>query len=219
LSTLDPSWVPWLASEFEQPYMQALQLYLEKEWAQNKPIYPEFKAIFQAFNLTTFDKVQVVILGQDPYHGPYQAHGLCFSVQPGTPFPPSLKNIFKELKRDIGKRPKTGCLEHWAAQGVLLLNSVLTVEQGLAASHQKKGWEIFTDKVIHCLNEQKKQVVFVLWGKYAQQKCTFIDETKHLVLRSVHPSPLSAHRGFLGCGHFSKINAYLREIGKAPITW
>jgi uracil-DNA glycosylase len=211
--------VPWLASEFEQPYMQALQVFLTQEYAKQKNIYPEYTAIFQAFSLTPFDKVQVVIVGQDPYHGPNQAHGLCFSVQPGIPFPPSLKNIFKELKRDLGKKPKTGSLAHWAEQGVLLLNSVLTVEEGLAASHQKRGWEIFTDKVIHCLNEQKKGLVFVLWGKYAQQKCTFIDENKHLVLRSVHPSPLSAHRGFLGCGHFSSINVYLQENEKEPLAW
>ncbi len=199
--------------------MQALHLFLEQEYTKQKTIYPEYNAIFQAFRLTTFDKVQVVILGQDPYHGPNQAHGLCFSVQPRIAFPPSLKNIFKELERDLGTKPKTGSLVHWAEQGVLLLNSVLTVEAGLAASHQKRGWERFSDSVIRCLNEQKKDLVFVLWGAYAQQKCTFIDETKHRVLRTVHPSPLSVHRGFLGCGHFSSINAFLQEKGKKSIEW
>ncbi len=219
LSTVDSSWLPWLANEFEQSYMQALQRFLKQEYAQQKTIYPEYSAIFQAFRLTPFNAVKVVILGQDPYHGPNQAHGLCFSVQAGIPFPPSLKNIFKELERDLSKKPKTGSLAHWAEQGVLLLNSVLTVEAGLAASHQKHGWEMFSDSVIRCLNEHKKHLVFVLWGTYAQQKCNFIDENKHLVLRSVHPSPLSAHRGFLGCGHFSKINTYLQENGKTPIEW
>lgn len=217
---LNSGWQPWLSPEFEKPYMQALQLFLQTEKMQKKTVYPEMVNIFQAFNLTPYLKVKVVIVGQDPYHGPNQAHGLCFSVQPGTPSPPSLKNIFKELERDLqGFTPTTGNLERWAKQGVLLLNSVLTVEKGLAASHQKKGWEIFTDKVIHLLNEQKQHIVFVLWGKYAERKCACIDPTRHLVLKSVHPSPLSAHRGFFGCGHFSKINAYLQAMGKVPIEW
>jgi len=217
---LDTSWQPLLAEEFEKSYMKELKLFLRQEKDKRKIIYPRSAEVFSAFALTPIDQVKVVILGQDPYHGPNQAHGLCFSVKPGVPAPPSLLNIFKELHNDLGMPiPKTGCLEPWAKQGVLLLNSVLTVEQGQAASHQGKGWEIFTDRVIHLLNEQKQGLVFVLWGSYAQKKGCFIDEKRHLVLRAVHPSPLSAHRGFLGCGHFSKINAYLRKTGTDPIDW
>lgn len=217
---LEPSWQPMLAEEFEKPYMQQLRVFLRQEKDQRKIIYPKSAEVFNAFNFTPYDAVKVVMLGQDPYHGPGQAHGLCFSVKPHTPFPPSLLNIYKELNQDLGiPISKNGCLESWAKQGVLLLNSVLTVEQGQAASHQGKGWEQFTDKVIHLLNEEKSGLVFVLWGGYAQRKGQFIDEQKHLVLKAAHPSPLSAHRGFLGCRHFSKINDYLQKNNKTPIHW
>lgn len=217
---VDLSWKPWLGYELQKPYMERLESFLEAELAKKKIIYPQKADIFKALSLTPYDKLKVVILGQDPYHGPNQAHGLCFSVQPGTPFPPSLQNIFKELERDLKiPTPKTGSLEHWAKQGVLLLNSVLTVEKGLAASHQNKGWELFSNNLIRLLNEKKQNLVFVLWGKYAEQKGAFIDPKRHLVLKAAHPSPFSAHRGFLGCGHFSKINAYLESVGKVPIEW
>jgi uracil-DNA glycosylase len=220
LATVHPSWVPWMTQEFEKPYMQALQLFLEQESNQHKNIFPKPENILKAFSLTSYGRVKVVILGQDPYHQMGQAHGLCFSVPPGIALPPSLNNIYKELVRDLKvPRPKTGSLEHWARQGVLLLNSVLTVEEGFAASHQKRGWETFTDHIIQRLSVQREHLVFVLWGSYAQQKGQWIDEKRHLVLKSVHPSPLSVHRGFEGCGHFSKINQYLQKIGKAPIAW
>jgi len=217
---LDESWLAELGSEFDQAYMQNLRAFLKKEKAAHKQIYPPGKLIFNALNTTPLEHVKVVILGQDPYHGPGQAHGLCFSVLPGVAIPPSLSNIYKELYADLAIEPaQHGCLTHWAEQGVLLLNSVLTVEQARAASHQGKGWERFTDKVISVLNEKKSGLVFLLWGSYAQKKGQFIDRNKHLVLESPHPSPLSAHRGFLGNRHFSKTNAYLKEQGKPIIDW
>lgn len=209
-----------MTQELEKPYMQALQLFLNQEKNNHKTIFPKFENIFRAFALTSYARVKVVILGQDPYHQLNQAHGLCFSVPPGIPFPPSLNNIFKELMRDLQiPKPTSGSLEHWAKQGVLLLNSVLTVEEGLAASHQNKGWEKFTDQIIHRLSLQREHLVFVLWGSYAQRKGQLIDENRHLILKAVHPSPLSAHLGFLGCSHFSKINEYLQEKDKVPIVW
>jgi uracil-DNA glycosylase len=217
---LHPSWLKHLIGEFEQPYMKQLKAFLLSEKQQGKVIYPPSKNIFNAFNSTPLDQVKVVILGQDPYHGPNQAHGLCFSVQPGVPAPPSLQNMFKELNRDLGiPIPPHGCLQSWAEQGVLLLNATLTVEQGRAGSHQGKGWETFTDKAIQLVNEQCQGVVFLLWGSYAQKKSAFIDSRKHLILKAPHPSPLSAHRGFIGCGHFSKANQYLQQLKKTPIDW
>ncbi|MFC3116586.1 uracil-DNA glycosylase [Cellvibrio fontiphilus] len=217
---MHPSWLVPLGQEFEQPYMQALKAFLLAEKQQGKVIYPESKNIFNAFNSTPLDAVKVVILGQDPYHGPQQAHGLCFSVQPGVQVPPSLQNMFKELQRDIGfKHPGHGCLQAWANQGVLLLNATLTVQQAAAGSHQGRGWEQFTDRAIQIVNEQCSGVVFLLWGGYAQKKAAFIDQQKHLVLKAPHPSPLSAHRGFIGCGHFSLANSYLVSQGKTPIDW
>lgn len=220
MATVHPSWVPWMTREFGQPYMQALQSFLVQERNQHKTIFPKQEDIFKAFALTSYGRVKVVILGQDPYHQRGQAHGLCFSVPPGIALPPSLQNIFKELMRDLQvPRPKTGSLEHWAKQGVLLLNTVLTVEEGFAASHQKQGWETFSDHIIQRLSMKKECLVFVLWGSHAQQKSQLIDEKRHLILKAAHPSPLSAHRGFVGCGHFSAINRYLEKIGRTPITW
>lgn len=217
---LHPSWLNHLENEFEQPYMKQLKAFLLAEKQQGKMIYPASKNIFNAFNSTPLDQVKVVILGQDPYHGPNQAHGLCFSVQPGIPAPPSLQNMFKELHRDLGMAiPAHGCLQAWANQGVLLLNATLTVEQARAGSHQGRGWETFTDKAIQLVNEQCQGVVFLLWGSYAQKKAAFIDPRKHLILKAPHPSPLSAHRGFIGCGHFSKANHYLQQLNKAPVDW
>ena len=200
--------------------MQALASFLRSEKRAGKVIHPPGPEIFAAFDHTPFDAVRVVILGQDPYHGPGQAHGLCFSVRPGVPPPPSLVNIFKEIRRDLGIAPPDhGCLTPWAERGVLLLNAVLTVEQGLAASHQGKGWEGFTDAAIDALNREREGLVFMLWGSYAQRKGQLIDARRHGVLKSVHPSPLSAHRGFHGCGHFSAANRYLEARGQAPIDW
>jgi uracil-DNA glycosylase len=218
---MEPGWLQQLEPEFAQPYMQDLRAFLRSRKQQHKVIYPAGKDYFSAFTHAPIDRVKVVILGQDPYHGPGQAHGLCFSVPEGIKPPPSLVNIFKEIEADLGVELPggQGCLHHWADQGVLLLNSVLTVEQGDAASHQGKGWEQFTDKVIHVVNEQCDGVVFMLWGAYAQRKGAFIDTQRHLVLKAPHPSPLSAHRGFLGCRHFSKANTWLREHGKTPIDW
>jgi uracil-DNA glycosylase len=217
---LDESWKRHLADEFSKDYMIELKKFLATEFKKGKKIFPRGDEYFAAFNLTPFDKVKVVILGQDPYHGPGQAHGLSFSVRNGVDFPPSLQNIFKELKNDLGiERPANGDLTKWAKQGVLLLNSVLTVEQGKAAAHQGKGWELFTDAVIRALNDQKEGLVFVLWGAYAQKKAAFVDRKKHLVLESPHPSPLSAHRGFFGTKPFSKINRYLQSRGLTPIDW
>lgn len=217
---LEDSWKALLAEEFSKPYMLELKKFLKTERAKKKEIYPPGPQIFSALNTTPFDNVKVVILGQDPYHGPGQAHGLCFSVQKDIRKPPSLKNIYKEIERDLCvKMPDSGDLTAWAQQGVLLLNSVLTVEATLAGSHQGKGWETFTDKIISLINEHKKNIVFLLWGTYAIKKASFIDEKKHHVLQSVHPSPLSAHRGFLGNCHFSKTNEYLKKHKIATIQW
>lgn len=217
---IEPSWLEVLHDEFDKPYMQSLRQFLQQEKQQGKVIYPSGKNIFNAFNSTPFHKVKVVILGQDPYHGPGQAHGLCFSVLPGVPFPPSLLNIFKEIQQDLGiPVPQQGCLQSWADQGVLLLNATLTVEQGRAGSHQGKGWETFTDQAISALNLGREGLVFLLWGSYAQQKGALIDGRRHLILKSPHPSPLSAHRGFFGNRHFSKANEWLQQRGQTPIDW
>ena len=217
---LEDSWLAVLGQEFEQPYMQQLRQFLRAEKDRRKVIFPPGKQIFHAFNTTPFEKVKVVILGQDPYHGPNQAHGLCFSVMPGVSPPPSLINIFKEIEDDLGiPAPKHGCLQFWAEQGVLLLNATLTVERARAGSHQGKGWETFTDRVIEALNERREGLVFMLWGSYAQNKGALIDQQKHRVLKSPHPSPLSAHRGFFGNRHFSKANEYLQQQGLTPIHW
>lgn len=215
-----PSWQPWLLEEFQQPYMLALKQYLRERKDQRKVIFPPSREWFHALEATPLERVRVVILGQDPYHQPGQAHGLCFSVLPGVRIPPSLQNIYKELQADLGCAPvQHGCLEHWAQQGVLLLNAVLTVEQGSANAHQGQGWERFTDKVISVVNAQSDAVVFMLWGSYAQKKGAHIDRQRHLVLTAPHPSPLSAHRGFLGCRHFSQANAWLSARGCEPIDW
>lgn len=217
---IEDSWKHALQSEFSKDYFAKLKAFLVNEKQKKIPIYPKGSDIFNAFNLTPYDQVKVVILGQDPYHGPNQAHGLAFSVQPGVALPPSLKNIFKELATDIGFNiPKNGDLRHWAKQGVLLLNTVLTVRAGQAHSHRGHGWEHFTDAVIKKLSSDKKHLVFVLWGAPAQTKQQLIDQNKHLILKAAHPSPLSAHRGFLGCRHFSKINEYLSQNGELPIEW
>ena len=217
---LEPSWKERIGAYLERPEMQALSAFLRNEKQHGKVIFPPGPEIFAAFEHTPFEQVRVVILGQDPYHGPGQAHGLCFSVRPGVPPPPSLQNIFKEIQRDLGIAPPDhGCLTPWADRGVLLLNAVLTVEQSQAASHQGKGWEGFTDAAIDALNREREGLVFLLWGSYAQRKGQLIDSSRHCILRSVHPSPLSAHRGFLGCGHFSAANRYLEEHGQAPIDW
>ena len=220
-SLLPKDWQSLLASEFDQPYMSALQAFLSDEQAQGKTIYPPADQIFTAFHLTPLKNVKVVILGQDPYHGPGQAHGLSFSVPSSIKkLPPSLKNIFKELNSDLGLPvAATGDLTPWAKQGVLLLNAMLTVEQKNAGSHQKQGWESFTDKVIELISERCENVVFVLWGAYAQKKGSLIDSRKHLVLKGIHPSPLSAHRGFFGSKPFSYINQYLRDNKKKEINW
>lgn len=216
---LEPGWKAALLPEFQKPYMHELRKFLAEQ-VKNKIIYPPTKEFFSAFEYTPIDKVKVVILGQDPYHGPKQAHGLCFSVPYGVDIPPSLKNIYKELSADVGfQSPQHGCLKSWANQGVLLLNATLSVESGRAGSHQKKGWEEFTDNAIHYLNKNKSNLVFLLWGSYAQKKGEFIDRKKHLVLTSVHPSPLSAHRGFFGSKHFSKTNKYLAEHNFDLIDW
>jgi len=215
-----PSWQAELNQEFEQAYMQDLKSFLRAEKDQGKVIYPHSSNWFHALETTPLDNVKIVILGQDPYHQPNQAHGLCFSVLPGIKTPPSLVNIYKELQADLGIQPvKHGYLESWATQGVLLLNAVLTVVDSNANAHQGKGWEQFTDKVISIINERSEHVVFMLWGSYAQKKGAMIDSSKHLVLKAPHPSPLSAHRGFLGCKHFSQANAYLQQHGKTPIDW
>ena len=217
---LEPSWQAVLQQEFTKPYMQELRTFLLQEKQAGKAVYPPGPQIFNALNSTPLPDVKVVILGQDPYHNPGQAHGLCFSVLPGVTPPPSLVNIYKELQRDLGITPAAhGCLQHWAAQGVLLLNAVLTVERSKPASHQGKGWEQFTDAVVAVLNAQGKDLVFLLWGSHAQKKGQYISRSRHLVLESPHPSPLSAHRGFLGNGHFSRTNAWLAEHGKPPVDW
>lgn len=217
---LDASWKAHVGAQLERPEMQALANFLRAEKRAGKEIFPPSANIFAALDATPFDSVKVVILGQDPYHGPGQAHGLCFSVLPGVPPPPSLINVFAEIQRDVGlARPDHGCLIPWARQGVLLLNSVLTVERGVAGSHQGKGWEGFTDACIDALNREREGLVFLLWGSYAQAKGKLIDTRRHRVLKSPHPSPLSAHRGFIGCAHFSRANEYLREHGQIPIDW
>lgn len=218
---MELEWKQVLAEELQQPYMQSLRKFLRLEKQQKKIIYPPSAEIFNAFNTTPFSKVKVVILGQDPYHGVGQAHGLCFSVRRGVPLPPSLQNIYKELYSDLGVPPaRHGELTRWAEQGVLLLNSVLTVEAGQAASHQGKGWETFTDAVIQVLNERREGLVFLLWGSYAHRKGRMIDTSRHRVLRAVHPSPLSANRGgWFGCRHFSQANQYLTAQGRSPIDW
>lgn len=217
---LEPSWLAQLSGEFEQSYMRDLRTFLQAEQQAGKHIYPSGNEFFNAFAHTPLDKVKVVILGQDPYHGEGQAHGLCFSVKPGVVIPPSLKNIYKEIHAELGLTiPHHGHLTAWADQGVLLLNSVLSVESSRAASHQGKGWETFTDKVIDVVNRQREGVVFMLWGSYAQRKGAFIDGERHCVLKAPHPSPLSAHRGFFGCGHFLMANEYLQGRGDTPIDW
>ena len=214
------SWKAPLAAEFTSPYMAELKAFLLEQKQEGRRIFPRGAEYFRALDLTPLDEVRVVILGQDPYHGEGQAHGLCFSVQPGVRIPPSLVNIYKEMQEDLGIPPaRHGFLEHWARQGVLLLNSVLTVEMGRAASHQGRGWERFTDAVIRAVNEQEKPVVFILWGSYAQKKAAFVDRSRHLVLRSPHPSPLSAHNGFFGTRPFSKANEFLEKHGRTPIDW
>lgn len=217
---LEPSWQKQINNEFQKDYMKQLRSFLVKELEKGRKIFPKGSDYFAALNATPFEKVKVVLLGQDPYHGAGQAHGLCFSVNPGVRFPPSLQNIFKELKADLDiDPPKNGSLKAWANQGVLLLNSVLTVEEGRAASHQGKGWEIFTDEIIHRLNEQREHIVFILWGSYAQKKAAFVDRKKHFVIESPHPSPLSSHRGFFGSKPFSRTNSYLRANGIEEIDW
>lgn len=220
ISQIDESWTPYLTEELHKPYMKDLFSFLEREKKSGKIIYPIENQIFEAFKLTPFSNVKVVIIGQDPYHGPSQAHGLCFSVQKDIPIPPSLKNIFKELEDDLGlKAPFHGNLESWAKEGVLMLNAVLTVEDGKAGSHHKKGWEQFTDKIIELLNSQREHLVFILWGTPAQKKAAIVDEKKHLVLKAVHPSPLSFYRGFLKSKPFSKTNSYLKSQGIKEINW
>jgi uracil-DNA glycosylase len=215
-----PSWQRALDAEFAAPYMQDLKQFLRAEKDKQKVIYPHSSNWFHALETTPLDQVKVVILGQDPYHQPGQAHGLCFSVKPGVKTPPSLVNIYKELESDLGVKPVAhGYLESWAKQGVLLLNAVLTVEDSKANAHQGKGWEQFTDKVISTVNEQCENVVFMLWGSYAQRKGSVIDTDRHLVLKAPHPSPLSAHRGFFGCRHFSQANQYLEAHGQSAINW
>lgn len=216
---IEQSWKELLQTEFDKPYFAALVDFVRREYSLKK-IFPPAPLIFNAFDQCPLNEVKVVILGQDPYHGIGQAHGLCFSVNDGIDFPPSLINIFKEINRDLGVPvPQTGNLIRWAQQGVLLLNATLTVEAHKAGSHQGKGWETFTDAVIKMLSDKKENLVFILWGSYAQQKGAYIDSSRHLILRSVHPSPLSAYRGFIGCGHFSAANEYLQSKNKKSIVW
>ena len=216
---IEQSWKEVLACEFEKDYFVRLTQFVRQEYAQGA-VFPPGRLIFNAFDLCPFDKVKVVIIGQDPYHGPGQAHGLCFSVNDGVPFPPSLVNIFKEIASDLGvPMPESGNLMRWARQGVLLLNAVLTVRAHEAASHAGRGWERFTDAVVKAIAERKEGVVYMLWGSYAQKKGAIADPSKNLILKAVHPSPLSAYRGFFGCRHFSAANDYLTSIGKEPIRW
>lgn len=220
---LEPSWSHVLDEEFQKPYMDALRAFLVQERKGPAQIFPPANDVFNAFLYTPIDQVKVVIVGQDPYHGPGQAHGLCFSVMPGVAIPPSLQNIYKELKDDLGVAiPSHGCLTAWAKQGVLLLNATLTVSQASPMSHHKRGWEEFTDAVIRILCERPNPIVFILWGKSAQQKCQFLlhsNNKTHLVLTAAHPSPFSAYQGFFGCRHFSKTNQFLVSLGKTPIDW
>ena len=216
---MEPSWKTRLAGEFEKDYFVKLTDFVRQEYRQ-ATVYPSGPNIFNAFAHCPFDRVKVVIIGQDPYHEPGQAHGLCFSVQDGTPFPPSLQNIFKEITDDLGRpRPMSGDLTRWADQGVLLLNATLTVRAHRAGSHQGHGWETFTDAAIRCLNAERQHLVYMLWGAYAQKKGASIDTSRNLVLTSPHPSPLSAHRGFFGNRHFSRANDYLVALGESPIDW
>lgn len=216
---IDESWRQVLQPEFDKPYFELLTNFVRNAYRTTQ-CFPPAGQIFRAFDLCPFNRVRVVIIGQDPYHDFNQAHGLCFSVQDGVRVPPSLENIYKELNRDLGKPiPTSGNLTHWAEQGVLLLNATLTVEAHRAGSHQGKGWEELTDAAIQALNNQRENVVFMLWGSYAQRKGQLIDRRRHLVLTAVHPSPLSAYRGFIGCGHFSQANAYLQQHGQTPINW
>lgn len=217
---LEAGWLARLGDEFGQPYMHALRQFLLQRKRSGAVIFPPGPQIFNALDATPFEQVKVVILGQDPYHGPGQAHGLCFSVRPGVRPPPSLLNIFKEVESDLGLAPSPGGnLQGWASQGVLLLNAVLTVEQGQAGAHQGQGWESFTDRIVREINEHREHVVFMLWGSQAMKKGASVDRSRHLVLTAPHPSPLSAHRGFLGCRHFSRANAYLQQHGVGPIDW
>lgn len=217
---LEASWKARVGDYLDRPDMQQLSEFLRAELHAGKTIYPPPRRIFAALDATPFDQVKVVILGQDPYHGPGQAHGLCFSVAPGVAPPPSLVNIFTEMQSDLGiARPDHGCLLPWARQGVLLLNSVLTVERGLAGSHQGRGWEGFTDSIVDHLNREREGLVFLLWGSPAQAKGRLVDAMRHRVLKAPHPSPLSAHRGFFGCRHFSKTNQWLTEHGQTPVDW
>ena len=216
---IEESWKAVLEAEFEKEYFKKLSGTIKQAYL-TETVFPHPKLVFNAFAQCPFEALKVVILGQDPYHGKGQAHGLSFSVGDGVPIPPSLQNIYKEIRADTGREtPHSGNLERWAAQGVLLLNATLTVEEGRPASHQGLGWEEFTDAVICTISKKKENVVFLLWGKYAQQKTILIDQSKHLVLCAAHPSPFSAHNGFFGCKHFSKANAYLQEHGKDPIAW
>jgi uracil-DNA glycosylase len=218
---LEPHWKEALRDEFTKPYMNELRRFLAAEKERGKVIYPRGSEIFAALDTTPLPSVRVVVIGQDPYHGPGQAHGLCFSVQPHVAPPPSLINIFKEINDEFGSQidPSRGTLLGWAEQGVLLLNSVLTVERGRAGSHQGRGWETFTDRIVEVLNSQCENLVFLLWGSYAQRKGAMVDDSRHCVLRAPHPSPLSAHRGFFGCGHFSQTNRYLERHQQKPIDW
>jgi len=218
--SLNSEWLDVLESEFQQDYMVRLKQFLLERGRAGAEIYPPGPEIFNALDSTPLSRVKVVILGQDPYHGPGQAHGLCFSVRPGVRVPPSLVNIFKELHSDLGiELPGSGCLQAWAERGVLLLNAVLTVERGQAGAHQGKGWEQFTDAIVKAVNDKCDNVVFLLWGSQAQKKGANINRNKHLVLKAPHPSPLSAHRGFLGCRHFSTANDWLKERGEEPVDW
>jgi uracil-DNA glycosylase len=219
---LSPSWYEELKEEFEKPYMQALSKFLRAERARGVEVYPPAKDVFTAFELCPFDQVRVVVIGQDPYHGPGQAHGLCFSVQKGIAIPPSLKNIYLEMQADLGLNPPLhGCLHKWAKRGILLLNSTLTVRRGNPESHQRQGWEQFTDVVCQKLAQKKEPLVFMLWGKFAQEKAekALGPKSPHLILKAAHPSPFSAHRGCLGCRHFSKANHFLKEQGRPPVDW
>jgi uracil-DNA glycosylase len=216
---IDQSWGKFFKTESKKEYFKKLENFVKEEY-KTQTIYPSQSKIFEAYNLCKLDNLKAVIIGQDPYHGAGQAHGLCFSVNNGVKFPPSLRNIFKELKNDINcEIPLSGNLENWAKQGVLMINAIHTVRESQAGSHQKKGWETFTDSLIKFINDEKEHVVFILWGAFAQQKAEFIDQTKHHILESVHPSPLSASRGYFGNNHFSKTNAYLKENGKKEIDW
>ena len=217
---LEPSWKSRLLPEFSKPYMKGLKAFLTEELSRGKTIYPKGKEYFRALDLAPFDKVRLAVIGQDPYHGPHQAHGLCFSVRMGIPPPPSLVNIYRELKSDLGiPIASHGCLEAWARQGALLLNSSLTVEARRPSSHRGRGWEEFTDRIISLLNGEKEHIVFLLWGRHAAEKARAVDESRHCVLKAPHPSPFSADRGFFGCRHFSRANDYLKSHGLEPIDW